>query len=92
MDEPGRADREPLSLKEWVAGLRASVSLLYANGHPEARHYPVPTLWMETKIVRKRLNNDFATSATLLQMAVAGVLSTDANTAFEKKIKELTGN
>lgn len=63
---------------------------MLAHGHTEARHYPVPMLWMETKLVTNRLNQDFATTALLTQMAVAGVLSKEAGKAFDKRIKTLT--
>jgi len=65
-------------------------SLLQANGHPEARHYPVPNLWQETLIVRRRLNRDYVTTATLTQLAVGSILSEKTGKAFQKRISELT--
>jgi hypothetical protein len=68
------------------------VSLLQAHGHPEARYYPVPYLWAETRIVRRRVNRDLANNAILTQMAVGSILSEKAGKAFQKRIKELTGD
>ncbi len=65
-------------------------SLLQANSHPEARHYPVPDLWRETQIVRRRLNREFATNAVLTQLAVASILSQKAAKTFEKRLRDLT--
>ena len=67
------------------------VSLLQANGHPEARYYPVPNLWTETRIVRRRLNRDLANTAVLTQMAISAVLSKEGGKAFEKRLKQLSG-
>jgi hypothetical protein len=66
-------------------------SLLQAHGHTEARHYPVPRLWTETRIVRRRLNRDLANNAVLTQMAISGVLSKEGGKAFDKRIKTLMG-
>lgn len=62
-----------------------------AHGHIEARHYPVPLLWQETKIVRQRVNRELATEAVLTQMAVASILSKKAGDAFDKRIRTLMG-
>ena len=66
--------------------------LLMAHGHPEARHYPVPMLWTETRIVRRRMNKELADNSTLTQMAISAVLSKDGRDAFNKNIKRLTGD
>lgn len=63
-----------------------------AHGHPEARHYPVPMLWTETRIVRQRVNRELANQATLTQMAVGSILSKEAGKAFNKRIKQLLEN
>ncbi|AWY09488.1 tail protein [Ruegeria phage vB_RpoS-V16] len=67
-------------------------SLLMAHGHPEARHYPVPMLWTETRIVRQRVNREFANQAVLTQMAVGSILSKEAGKAFNRRIKQLLEN
>lgn len=45
----------------------------------------------EASLVVERVNNSHATQATLLQMAVSGVLSKKANKAFQEQIKSLMG-
>lgn len=73
-------------------GLREMVSLLLAHGHPEARRYPVPMLWTETRLVRQRVNRELANSTILTQMAINSVLSEKAGKALTKRIKKLTEN
>ena len=90
MDHHGRGGSGPLSIGDWVTGLAEQASLLQAHGHPEARHYPVPRLWAETRIVRRRVNRELVNSAVLTQMAIASVLSKEAAKAFNKQIKALT--
>jgi hypothetical protein len=60
-----------------------------AHGHPEARHYPVPMLWNEVRLVRARLNRELANSAILTQMAIGSILSQKAGKAFDKHVKKL---
>lgn len=45
----------------------------------------------EAKIVEVRENNRHATEATLIQMAVLGVLTKEGNKDFRETVKELTG-
>jgi len=61
-----------------------------AHGHPEARHYPVPMLSREAKIVTARVNRDHATQATMTRLAIASVLSKKASAQFEKQVKRLS--
>lgn len=63
-----------------------------AHGHPEARHYPVPMLWTETRIVRQRVNRDLANNSIFTQKAIASILSKDAGKEFRKDIKALMEN
>ena len=60
-----------------------------AHGHPEARHYPVPMLWQETQIVRRRVNRETANTAILTQMAISSILNKKAGEAFDKRVKQL---
>lgn len=62
-----------------------------ANGHPEARLYPVPRVWTEVRIVRQRLNMELANNAVLTRMAIVSVLDKKAAGQFKKRIKDLTG-
>jgi hypothetical protein len=63
-----------------------------AHGHPHARRYPLGFMMDEAALVVERVNNGHATQATLLQMAVSGVLSKKANKAFQEQIKNLIGD
>lgn len=67
-------------------------SLLQAHGHTEARFYPVPVLWTETRIARRRVNRDLANNAVLTQMAINAVLTKEGGKTFTKRIKTLMGN
>lgn len=60
-----------------------------AHGHSEARHYPVPMLWTETRIVRERLNRELANNAIFTQKAMASVHSKKASEEFRKDIRGL---
>ena len=66
------------------------VSLCMAHGHPNARHYPLPMLWVEALLIRRRVNGLMATEAVLVQMAAASVISKKAGKAFEKRVKAMT--
>lgn len=61
-----------------------------AHGHTEARHYPVPMVWTEVRIVRKRLNRELAESAIFTQLAMLSAQSKKAAGLFKKQIKKLT--
>ena len=58
-------------------GLRRDVSLLLAEGHPDARHYTLATLWSESRIVRQRHAMRIQQEAILLQAAITSVLTGD---------------
>lgn len=49
-------------------------------------------VWVEAEMVVSRLNQQEATRAVLLQMAVSSVLSKKAQARFDKQVKALTGN
>ncbi len=61
-----------------------------AQGHSGARHYPVPMLWTEARIARRRVKRDRAEEAILTQMAVTSVISAKAGRAFKDRIAEMT--
>lgn len=73
-------------------GLSRHVSLLMSQGHPEAGWYPLGLLWVESQLVVERLNQQEATRATLLQLAVGSILSKKTGAEFKKTLKELTKN
>lgn len=71
-------------------GLRRQVSLLLSEGHPLARHYPLPMLWLEATLVERRHCQRMAVEASLVQGAAASVLDKKAAQAFRKQLRELT--
>jgi hypothetical protein len=54
--------------------LRGDVSLLLAEGHTEARHYPIGMVWAEQGFVRRRIHDRMATEAAVMQATIASVL------------------
>ena len=75
-----------------MQGLGRHVSLLMSQGHPEAGWYPLGTLWVESQLVVESLNQQEATRAVLLQLAVGSILSKKTGSEFKKTIKELSKN
>lgn len=71
-------------------GLRRQVSLLVANGHPDAPLYPVHRVWEEAFMLTSQMNLMMATNAMLTQMAVSSLFSKDAGRDFTKTIKDMT--
>jgi len=66
------------------------VSFLMAEGHPDARHYPLCMLWREADIARARWNQQATTEAVLAQQAICSVLSKSGSEGFQKLVKELS--
>ena len=60
-----------------------------ANGHPEARDYPVGMVWDEATLVVERQNANHATQAVLTQLAVSSMLSKKGGKEFKRVLKEL---
>lgn len=65
------------------------MSLLLANGHPEAWRYPLGMVMDETNLVHERENNRLTTEAILLQLAAGSIVSTKAGKEFTKMLKGL---
>ncbi len=61
------------------------------HGHPAARLYPVPMVWMEVKLVRERVNQELASNASLTQLVIASILSKKAGSKLQKRLKDLAG-
>lgn len=72
-------------------GLRRQVSLLVANGHPHAPHYPVHRVVEEVALVTERINSILVTEALLTQMAVSSLFSKEAGKAFKEIVEGLNG-
>lgn len=73
-----------------MKGLRTQVSLLLANGHPNAGSYPIGRLWLESEIVVERINKHLADEALMTQLAVSTLMSEEAGKTFNERIKDLT--
>jgi hypothetical protein len=65
------------------------VSLLQSQGHPQAHHYPLCVITREQDLVRRRINRQTVTQATVLQSAYLGAKSKKGLKAFEKLLKDL---
>ena len=61
-----------------------------ANGHHNARRYPVGMVYIEAGYVVERLNREEANRAIMIQLAVASVVSKKGSKAFQKRITDLT--
>lgn len=74
----------------WFRGLQKQVSLLLANGHPEAWHYPVGFVYVQASYVAERIDGHTATHTSLLRLAVSTILGgKKAAKAFEDEMKLL---
>ncbi len=74
----------------WLRGVKRQVSLLLANGHPEAWHYPIGFLYEQASFVAERLDAVEANRATMLQSAISTVLGGEkARTNFKNNVKDL---
>lgn len=62
-----------------------------AEGHPDARWYPVAMLWAEALLAEDRVTALEGTRATLLQAAIISVLSKSGSGYFTKLLQKLTG-
>jgi len=62
-----------------------------AEGHPHANQYPLSKLWIETELVRERINAKMTTESTLMQAVIASIMSTDGGGAdhLEKLTRRL---
>lgn len=69
--------------------MRREVSFLMAEGHPQARHYPLCMLWREADIARARWQQQAATNAILIQNAIGSVLSEKGSEHFQKLVTGL---
>lgn len=64
------------------------MSLLVAEGQPDAARYPVCILWTEATIARQRINSHHVTQALLVQGAIMSVWG--GAKEFGKMIKGLS--
>ena len=66
------------------------VSILMANGHQDARAYPIGRLDFEVSLIQERMNGYFATQAVLIQQAISANIAADGGKLFQKTIESLT--
>jgi len=66
------------------------LSLLLANGHPDARRYPLGMLMDEVGLVHQRMDEESARLLEHTHLAVSAVIDKDAAKTLNEKIKELT--
>lgn len=60
-----------------------------AHGHLAAEEYTLGRLHDEAAFIVERENSRIATEAALIQLAVTGILSSKARSAFTKRMKAL---
>ncbi len=63
-----------------------------AQGHPEARFYPIGMLATEVDIARKRENGKLASEISLMQLAMGSVLSKKSGSALKKELENLSAD
>lgn len=60
-----------------------------AEGHANARHYPVVVAWSEAAIVRDRLSDRMTTDAVVLHAAICAIWSKEGSEYFQDVLKGL---
>ena len=70
--------------------VRRAASLLLDAGHHNAGLYPIPRLFLEAEIVRRRRDRESAEAVSLEQLAIHSLLAADAAKALQKALKDMT--
>ena len=65
------------------------MSLLLANGHPDAMSYPLGMVYDETNFIIERQNSNMSTETLLLQQSINALLGKGARKQFTKTLKSL---
>jgi len=63
------------------------VSLLLGHGHQGATEYPVGVVWIEARLVRRRLRQALADEAVMLHAVIVGALANPKH--LQSFLKEL---
>jgi hypothetical protein len=63
--------------------------MLLAEGHSDARCYPIAVVWSEARIVRQRLVDRRRNYALDMQTVIASVLSKEGGKRLSKHLKEM---
>lgn|GEM_PF-1283053 len=69
--------------------MRRQANLCLSHNHHEAFDYPLGRLADEANFIVARENGRITTEATLLQLAIGGILSKEARGAFKKQVEAL---
>jgi hypothetical protein len=62
---------------------------LLAEGHTDARNYPLAYVWSETRLVRQRIAQRVQQDAVITQTAIVSVLSKKGGQQFKNLMKTL---
>ena len=65
------------------------MSLLLAEGHAHAPHYPLAVVWSEVRIVRQRLAFRRRQETSLMQMVIGSVLDSKSGKRLAKILRRL---
>lgn len=65
------------------------MSLLLAEGHAAAQHYPLAVVWSEARLVRQRLAFRRRQETALMQLCIASVFDQKASKQLAKLLRRL---
>jgi len=68
------------------------VSFLLAEGHADAKFYPLGMLAVEVEIARKRVTGSLVGEVALLRMAMASVMSKKVAREFKTEMERLSAD
>lgn len=60
-----------------------------AQGHAQARHYPIVVVWSEARIVRQRNASSRKLDTVLTQMILSTLFSKDAGAELKKTLERM---
>lgn len=63
-----------------------------SQGHPDARHYPIGVLMVETEIARKRELSRMVNEVSLIRSAIPAALDKKASRAFKEHLENLSAD
>lgn len=63
-----------------------------AQGHPDAKDYPLGVLYYEAAVAQERVNGQLVTEATLMQQAIASNFNKKSAREFRKILESLGGD
>ncbi|KJZ31242.1 hypothetical protein TW83_09985 [Paracoccus sp. S4493] len=69
--------------------LREDISLLLANGHPDAGYYSAKRVQIEARLVRRRTRRALADEAQILSLAIGANISAENGRELDKTLKDM---